>query len=63
MRSPRKTKHGTLDAEVGLLGYILELLVERRNREEERDQDMAHMRTQIDLLTKHFFPCLERSML
>ncbi|KAH0722655.1 hypothetical protein KY289_005699 [Solanum tuberosum] len=27
--------------------------VEQRKREEETDQDMAHMRTQINLLTKH----------
>ncbi|XP_049357121.1 uncharacterized protein LOC125821800 [Solanum verrucosum] len=37
----------TRDAEVG------DLSAEQRKREEERDQDMAHMRTQIDLLTKH----------
>uniref|UniRef100_M1DN99 Integrase core domain containing protein n=1 Tax=Solanum tuberosum TaxID=4113 RepID=M1DN99_SOLTU len=43
----------TRDAEVGELGYTFELLAEPRKREEERDQDMAHMRTQIDLVTKH----------
>ncbi|KAH0716567.1 hypothetical protein KY290_012724 [Solanum tuberosum] len=43
----------TRDAEVGDLGYTFELLAEQRKREEERDQDMAHMRTQIDLHTKH----------
>uniref|UniRef100_M1DMN1 Integrase core domain containing protein n=1 Tax=Solanum tuberosum TaxID=4113 RepID=M1DMN1_SOLTU len=43
----------TRDAEVGELGYTFELSPEQRKREEERDQDMAHMRTQIDLLTKH----------
>ncbi|KAH0781469.1 hypothetical protein KY290_001067 [Solanum tuberosum] len=43
----------TRDVEVGNLGYIFELSAEQRKREEEMDQDMAHMRTQIDLLTKH----------
>ncbi|KAH0633070.1 hypothetical protein KY284_035856 [Solanum tuberosum] len=40
-------------AEVGELGYTFELSAEQRKREEERVQDMAHMMTQIDLLTKH----------
>ena len=26
---------------------------EQRRRDEERDQDMAHLKTQMDLLTKH----------
>ncbi|KAH0706075.1 hypothetical protein KY285_010606 [Solanum tuberosum] len=39
----------TKDAEVGDLG----LSAEQRKREEENDHDMAHMRTQIDQLTKH----------
>ncbi|XP_049354638.1 uncharacterized protein LOC125819190 [Solanum verrucosum] len=43
----------TRDAEVGELGYTFELSAEQRKREEERDQGMAYMRTQIDLLTKH----------
>ncbi|XP_049364346.1 uncharacterized protein LOC125829127 [Solanum verrucosum] len=43
----------TRDAEVGELGYTFELSTKQRKREEERDQDKAHMRTQIDLLTKH----------
>ncbi|XP_015162309.1 uncharacterized protein [Solanum tuberosum] len=43
----------TRDVEIGDLGYIFELSAEQRKREEERDQDMAHMRTQVDLLTKH----------
>ncbi|KAK4709887.1 hypothetical protein R3W88_004400 [Solanum pinnatisectum] len=43
----------TRDVEVGELGYTFELSAEQRKREEERDQDMAHLRTQIDLLTKH----------
>ncbi|KAH0665402.1 hypothetical protein KY285_026608 [Solanum tuberosum] len=33
---------------------------EQRKREEERDQDMAHMRTQIDILTKHIVAKSER---
>ncbi|XP_015166978.1 uncharacterized protein [Solanum tuberosum] len=43
----------TRDAEVGEFGYKFELSAEQRKKEEERDQDMAHMRTQIDLLTDH----------
>ncbi|XP_049410609.1 uncharacterized protein LOC125873801 [Solanum stenotomum] len=43
----------TRDAEVGELGYTFELSTDQRKREEERDQDMTHMRTQIDLLTEH----------
>jgi len=39
----------TRDAEVGDPWYTYELSAEQRKREEERDQDMAHMRTQIDL--------------
>ncbi|XP_015158637.1 uncharacterized protein [Solanum tuberosum] len=42
-----------MDAKVGDLGYTFEHSAEQRKREEERDKDMAHMRTQIDLLTKH----------
>ncbi|KAH0633365.1 hypothetical protein KY284_036151 [Solanum tuberosum] len=43
----------TMDAEVGDPWYTYELSAEQRKREEERDQDMAYMWTQIDLLTKH----------
>ena len=32
---------------------ILGILMNFPNREEERDEDMAYMRTQIDILTKH----------
>ncbi|KAK4713594.1 hypothetical protein R3W88_019501 [Solanum pinnatisectum] len=53
----------TRDAEVRDLGYTYELSVEQRKREEERDQDMAHKRTQIDILTKHLVSKSERSML
>ena len=35
----------TRDAEVGALRYIFELSAKRRKREEERDQEMKHMRT------------------
>ncbi|KAH0735413.1 hypothetical protein KY285_011120 [Solanum tuberosum] len=41
------------DAEVRDLGLTFELSAEQKMREEERDQDMAHMRTQMDLLMKH----------
>ena len=50
----------TRDAEVGELGYTFELSADQRKREEERDQDMAHMRTQIDLLTKHIVAKFEK---
>ncbi|KAH0661284.1 hypothetical protein KY284_026215 [Solanum tuberosum] len=42
----------TRDAKVGDLGYKYELSAEQRKREEDRDRDIAHMRTQIDILTK-----------
>ncbi|KAM3270973.1 hypothetical protein P3S67_029175 [Capsicum chacoense] len=29
------------------------ITAEQRRKEEERDQDMAHLKTQMDLLTKH----------
>ncbi|PHT31728.1 hypothetical protein CQW23_28065 [Capsicum baccatum] len=32
---------------------VVDNAAEQRRREEERDQDMAHMKTQMDLLTKH----------
>ena len=50
----------TRDAKVGELGYTFELSAEQMKREEERDQDMAHMRTQIDLLTKHIVAKFEK---
>ncbi|XP_049349268.1 uncharacterized protein LOC125813838 [Solanum verrucosum] len=50
----------TRDAEVGELGYTFDLSSEQRKREEERDQDMADMRTQIDLLTKQIFAKSEK---
>jgi len=50
----------TRDAEVGELGYTFEISAEQRKREEERDQDMAHMRNQIDLLTKHIVAKFEK---
>ncbi|KAK4731329.1 hypothetical protein R3W88_024317 [Solanum pinnatisectum] len=42
----------TRDSEIGDLGFTFEFSAEQRKRE-ERDQDMAHMRTQIDVLMKH----------
>ncbi|XP_015161069.1 uncharacterized protein [Solanum tuberosum] len=50
----------TRDAKVGDLGYTFELSAEQRKRKEERDQDMAHMRTEKDLLTKHIVPKSEK---
>lgn len=29
------------------------IYAEQRRRDEEREQDMAHLKTQMDLLTKH----------
>ena len=43
----------TRDEEVLELGYTYEMLVEQRKKEEERGQDMAHLRTQIYLLTNN----------
>lgn len=43
----------TRDAKVGDLGHTFVLSSEQRKREEKRDQDMAHMKTQIGMLTKH----------
>lgn len=33
-------------------GFIFEISVEQKLREEEQDQDMAHIKTKLDLLTK-----------
>ncbi|KAH0665341.1 hypothetical protein KY285_026547 [Solanum tuberosum] len=52
----------TRDAEVGELRYTFKVLAEQRKREEERDQDMAHMMTQIDLLTKHIVTKSEKDL-
>lgn len=43
----------TRDVEVGDLGYTFKLLSVEWKREEERDQHMAQMQTQIYLRTKH----------
>lgn len=43
----------TRGAEVGDLGFTFELSIGQIKREKERDQNMAHMKTQIDILTKH----------
>ncbi|KAH0764807.1 hypothetical protein KY285_000678 [Solanum tuberosum] len=50
----------TRDAELGDLGCTFELSAEQRKREEERDQDMAHMRTQKDLLMNHIISMSEK---
>ena len=49
----------TRDAEIGEFGYSYEMSVEQRKNEEERDQDMAHLSTQIDLLTNILCPSLK----
>ncbi|PHT48550.1 Translocase of chloroplast 34, chloroplastic [Capsicum baccatum] len=43
----------TRDSEVASSTISIGMTVEQRRREEERDQDMAHIKTQMDLLTKH----------
>ncbi|KAH0661757.1 hypothetical protein KY284_026688 [Solanum tuberosum] len=50
----------TRDAEVGDLGFTFKLSAKQMKREEEMDQDMTHMRTQIDLLTKHIIATFEK---
>uniref|UniRef100_M1DC26 Integrase core domain containing protein n=1 Tax=Solanum tuberosum TaxID=4113 RepID=M1DC26_SOLTU len=50
----------TRDAEVGDLGFTFELSAEQKKREEEMDQDMAHIRTHMDLLTKHIMAGSEK---
>lgn len=42
----------TKDSKVANNSYVVGMSAEQRRREEERDQDMAHMKTQIDLLTR-----------
>ncbi|KAH0751834.1 hypothetical protein KY285_004982 [Solanum tuberosum] len=39
--------------EIRNIGFTFEVSVKHRKREEERDQDMAHMKIQIDILKKH----------
>ncbi|PHT48005.1 Sulfate transporter 1.3 [Capsicum baccatum] len=43
----------TRDSEVASSTISIGMTAEQRQREEERDQDMEHIKTQIDLLTKH----------
>ncbi|KAH0716673.1 hypothetical protein KY290_012935 [Solanum tuberosum] len=43
----------TIDVEVRYLRFTFELSVEKRKREEEWDQDMAHLKSQMDLIMKH----------
>ncbi|PHT28017.1 hypothetical protein CQW23_32387 [Capsicum baccatum] len=44
----------TRDSEVTSSSISIGMTVEQSRRQEEHNQDMAHMKTQIDLLTKHF---------
>uniref|UniRef100_M1DM53 Integrase core domain containing protein n=1 Tax=Solanum tuberosum TaxID=4113 RepID=M1DM53_SOLTU len=50
----------TREAKVEDLGVTFGLSAEQRRREEERDQDMALMRTLIDLLTNHIMAGSEK---
>ncbi|KAK4729636.1 hypothetical protein R3W88_022624 [Solanum pinnatisectum] len=50
----------TRDAEVEDLEVTFGLSAEQRRREEERDQDISHMQTQMDLLTKHIMASFEK---
>ncbi|PHT27627.1 hypothetical protein CQW23_32770 [Capsicum baccatum] len=43
----------TRDSEVASPTLSIGMTANQRRREEERDQDMAHLKTQVDLLTKH----------
>ncbi|PHT28149.1 hypothetical protein CQW23_32251 [Capsicum baccatum] len=43
----------TRDSEVASPTLSIGMSADQRRREEEREQDMAHMKTQLDLLTKH----------
>ncbi|PHT57811.1 hypothetical protein CQW23_00174 [Capsicum baccatum] len=43
----------TRDSEVASSTVSIGMTAEQRRREEERDQDMEHMKMQMDLLTKH----------
>ncbi|PHT49908.1 hypothetical protein CQW23_09655 [Capsicum baccatum] len=43
----------TRDSEVASSTISIGMTAEKRRREEEHDQDMAHMKMQMDLLTKH----------
>ncbi|KAH0693012.1 hypothetical protein KY285_020109 [Solanum tuberosum] len=52
----------TRDAEVGDLGYTYKLSAEQRKMEKERDQDMTHIRTQIDILMKHLISKSEKDI-
>ncbi|XP_049375590.1 uncharacterized protein LOC125840657 [Solanum verrucosum] len=50
----------TRAAEVGDLGFTFELSTEQKKWEEQKNQDMAHMRNQMDLLTKHIMSGSEK---
>ena len=43
----------TRDSEVASSTVSIGMTVEQRRRKEECNQNMAHMKTQMDLLTKH----------
>lgn len=53
----------TIDAEIGEIRYLYDMSVEQWKWEEERNQEMSHLRTRIDLLTKNLWPSLRKSML
>ena len=50
----------TRDSEVASPTLSIGMSADQRRREEERDQDMAHMKTQMDLLTKHLLGRTEK---
>jgi hypothetical protein len=50
----------TRDSEVASPTLSIGMSADQRRREEERDQDMAHMKTQMDLLTKHLLGKTEK---
>lgn len=43
----------TREAEVAAATYAIGMTAEHHRKEEERDQELAHMKNSIDLLTKH----------
>ncbi|KAK4724114.1 hypothetical protein R3W88_026893 [Solanum pinnatisectum] len=58
--SKNKRAWHTRDAEVGDLRFTFELSDKQKKREEERDQDLAHIRTLMDFLTKHIMAGSEK---
>lgn len=49
------------DVKVGYFGYTFEIRLEQKKREEEIDQDITHIRTQIDLLMKRLVASSEKA--